>query len=305
MSDKQGITKKKSLFAAENRQGWAAVIFPVALILLFSGYPLVKAVYESFTNWDGLFKNDFIGLKNYITILSGNGEFWKLLANNFILLLFLPLQLLLGIVVAVLVYNEIPGFKFYRACYYLPQVTSALSIGYIFRSLFGLNGPINDLLKSVGLGSLAINWLGSRYTALFVIITCMVWINIGWQALLFLGGMTQISPSVYEAATLDGAGYWKKLFKITLPLLVHTIEYSCVMSVIWCFTGLFSTISSITDGGPGYDTTTVDYMIYIKAFRGTSNYGYACAMAVILALIVLVFTILQMKVTNKADDWSD
>lgn len=294
--------KRGSLFAEENKQGWLAVIVPLLLIIVFCGYPMVKSVYESFTNWDGLFKNDFIGFKNYVKIL-GNSEFWKLLSNNLILLLYLPLQVLAGLIVAVLLYEEIPGWKFYRACYYVPQVTSTLSIGYLFAILFGLDGPINTMLRSIGITGT--NWLGQRSTALIVIMICMVWINIGWQGVLFLGGMSQISPEIYEAAKLDGAGYWTRMFKITLPMLIHTLEYSCVMSVIWCFTGLFSLIKSITNGGPGLDTTTVDYQIYLKAFNGSSKYGYACALSVILMIIVIIFTVLQMRVTNKADDWSD
>jgi ABC-type sugar transport system permease subunit len=205
----------------------------------------------------------------------------------------------------VLLYEQIPGWRFYQSCYYLPQVTSALSIGYLFAILFGMDGPINSILKSIGLGNLAMNWLGSRWPALAVIMFCMVWINIGWQGMLFLGGMSQIPTEVYEAARLDGAGYWARLFKITLPMLVHTVEYSCIMSVIWCFTGLFSLIASITGGGPGFDTTTVDYLIYVKAFQGTSKFGYACALAVILMIIVVFFTVLQMKSTDRADDWSN
>ena len=293
--------KEKKLFDSENRQGWLAVIIPLFLIFSLCAYPFIVGLYESFTNWDGLFKNDFVGLKNYIKILT-DSRFWMLLSNNCILLLYLPVQVILGLIVAVFVYDEIPGWKFYRACYYIPQVTSALSIGYIFAVLFGLDGPINTLIGKIGID--AIHWLGSRGTGLFVIIICMVWSNIGWQAFLFLGGMTQISPSIYEAALLDGAGYWTRMFKITLPMLIHTLVYSCIMSIIWCFTGLFSLVTSITGGGPGYDTTTVDYMIYLKAFNGGSQFGYACALSIILMLIVLVLSVLNMRASDKLDDWS-
>jgi multiple sugar transport system permease protein len=302
--DKNRRLKKGALLSGENRQGWLAVILPLVLLAVFDGYPMLQGIYESFTNWDGLFKNDFIGFHNYVKILT-DSDFWKMLSNNFILLLFLPLQILIGLIVAVLLYEQIPGWRFYQSCYYLPQVTSALSIGYLFAILFGMDGPINSILKSIGLGNLAMNWLGSRWPALAVIMFCMVWINIGWQGMLFLGGMSQIPTEVYEAARLDGAGYWARLFKITLPMLVHTVEYSCIMSVIWCFTGLFSLIASITGGGPGFDTTTVDYLIYVKAFQGTSKFGYACALAVILMIIVVFFTVLQMKSTDRADDWSN
>lgn len=301
---KSGRCKARSLRKAENIQGWLSVLPVILIILAIRGYPMLVGILKSFTNWDGLFRSDFIGLQNYINILGGS-QFWMLLKNNLILLLYLPVQLLLGLIVAVLLYEEVFGWRFFRSCYYLPQVLSSLSIGYLFVVFFGLDGPLNQALRLIGLDSLAVNWLGKSSTGLLVIIICMVWINIGWQGMLFLGGMASIPPSVYEAARLDGAGYWTRLFKITLPMLLRTLEYSCVMSVLWCFTGLFNLIFSITKGGPGYETTTVDYMIYLKAFKGGSEFGYASAIAVILMLIVLVVTIVQLKLTDKADDWSE
>lgn len=294
----------RSLKSGENMQGWLSVL-PVLLILLsIRAYPMIDSIVKSFTNWDGLFRCDFIGLDNYARIL-GRPQFWSLLKNNVVLLSYLPIQIVAGIVVAMLLYEEIPGWRLYRSCYYLPQVLSTLTIGYLFSIFFGFNGPLNAILRAVGLGGLAVDWFGAGGTALAVIVFCLVWINIGWQGLLFLGGMTQISPSIYEAARIDGAGYWTRTFKITLPMLVRTLEYSCVMSVLWCFTGLFNTIYAITGGGPGYETTTVDYMIYLKAFTGSSEFGYASAMAVILLLIVLSFTVIQMRVANRADDWGE
>ncbi len=292
-----------NLTRSENRQGWLSVLPVLILLIAIRGYPMVTGIIKSFTNWDGLFRSDFIGLRNYQTILGGS-QFWTLLVNNLVLLSYLPLQLFLGLIVAVLLYEEMPGWKFFRSCYYLPQVISTLTIGYLFVVFFSYNGPLNQIMRSMGLGALALDWLGSRWSGLAVIVICMVWVNIGWQGMLFLGGMSQIPTSVYEAAKLDGAGYWTRLFKITLPLLVRTVEYSCVVSVLWCFTGLFNMVFSITKGGPGYETTTVDYMIYAKAFMGGSEFGYACAIAVVLMAIVGLVTLVQMRVANKSDDWS-
>jgi len=288
----------------ENFHGWMSVIPVIIIILSIRGYPMIVGILKSFTNWDGLFRSDFVGLDNYINVLK-DIQFWMLLKNNVILLAYLPLQLILGLIVAIFLYEKIPGWKFFRACYYLPQVLSALTIGYLFVVFFGFKGPLNAILKGIGLESLAIDWLGSGSTGLLVIIICMVWINIGWQGMLFTGGMSNIAPSVYEAATIDGTGYWTKLFKITLPLLVRTVEYSCIVSVLWTFTALFPIIFSITKGGPGYETTTVDYMIYIRAFKGGSQFGYASSIAVILLLIVMVITVIQMKMANRSNDWGE
>jgi multiple sugar transport system permease protein len=298
--------KKKhlnTLRRIQEKQGWLSVLPVLGIVLFLRGYPLVVAVIKSFTNWDGMYKNTFVGLKNYIAILSGQ-QFWMFIKNTFVLMLFIPMQLFFGFVVAMLLYEKVTGWRMFRSIYYVPQVISPMIIGYLFVVIFGFNGPLNTLLRAIKLDFLAIAWLGSGKTALIVIILLLVWIDIGWQGLLVLGGLSSIPPSIFEAATIDGANYWQRLFTMTVPLLVRVIEYSCIKSVIWTFTGLFSIIHSMTHGGPGYETTTVDYMIYLKAFVIGSQLGYASALAVLLLVIVMVFTIIQMKISDKVDDWS-
>jgi ABC-type sugar transport system permease subunit len=287
-----------------NIQGWLSVIPVILIIFLVRGYPLIYGIIKSFTNWNGIKAGVFVGFKNYINILT-NEEFWKLLSNNILFLTFIPVQLILGIVVAVLFYEQTVGWKFFRTVFYLPQIISSVVIGFLFTVFFSYTGPVNTILIKLGMPQFAVEWFGQRGTAIFLILVCLVWVNIGWQAMLALGGLSSVDPQVFEAARMDGASYWQRLFKITIPLLGRTIEYSCIISVIWTLTGLFPFIFSMTHGGPGYDTTTVDYMIYLRSFVSSSQLGYACALAVILTLIVLAMTMLQMRYSNKANDWSD
>lgn len=278
-------------------------ILPVVIVLLLvRAYPMGAAIYRSFTNWDGMYKQDWVGLSNYIQIFT-NSPFWTLLGNNLILLISVPLQVVIGLLVAVLLYEEVAGWRFFRSLYYIPQIMSAVIIGYLFRIFFGLNGPVNAVLSNIGLSSLAIEWLGNRGSALTVIILCLVWFSIGWQAIVLLGGMSGISPSVFEAAKIDGANYWQRTFKIMLPMLSRVIEYCIIMSMVWTLTSLFPFVYSMTKGGPGYETTTIDYMIYIKSFVTGNDLGMACALAVILLIIILAFTLIEMKITNKLSDW--
>lgn len=289
---------------AAARQGWLSVL-PVLLILgVIRGYPLMVGLVKSFTDWNGIAAGDFVGFDNYIRILK-DPVFWNLLKNNLLFMLFIPLQLVIGIVVAMLFYEETAGWKFFRNVFYLPQIISSVVIGYLFTVFFSYRGPVNSILNTLGMGEYAKEWLGERGSAIIIIICCLVWVNIGWQAMLGLGGLSSITPSVFEAAKIDGAGYWQRMFKITIPMLGRTIEYSCVMSMIWVLTGLFPFIFAMTKGGPGYDTTTIDYMIYLKSFGNSSEMGYACALAVILLLILLVLTMAQMRMSDKANDWSE
>jgi multiple sugar transport system permease protein len=281
-------------------------LLPVAVILVvFRVYPIVTAVIKSFTNWDGLSRNDWVGVKNYVDLVS-SGTFWIVLRNTLVLLLNVPIQVFVGLVVALLLYEQVKGWRIYRAVIYTPQIISAVIIGYLFRTFFSLNGPVNGVLTALGLGGLAIEWFGNAGTALGVLILSIVWFSIGWQAIVILGGMSVIPPSVFEAALLDGASYWQRAFKIVVPMLVRTIEFAVIASGVWTLTQLFPFLYSMTKGGPGYDTTTLDYLIYLKSFGYGfgSNYGYASAVAVILLVVVLGFTAVEMRVANRADDWS-
>ena len=298
MLAKSRLKKNKALQAVLS-------VLPVVLVILaVRAYPILVAVAKSFTNWNGLYQNDWVGLTNYIELVK-NGPFWTLLKNNLILLLNVPIQIFIGLIVAVLLYEEVVGWRFFRSLYYVPQIISAIILGYLFRTFFGYNGPLNMILRGAGLESLAIEWLGGGITALSVIVFCIVWFSIGWQAILLLGGMAAIPTSVFEAAIIDGANYWQRTFKIVLPMLVRVIEYSVIMTVVWTFTGLFPFIYSMTKGGPGYETTTLDYMIYVKAFVTGNKLGEACAIAVILLVMILAFTVVEMKVANRADDWGE
>lgn len=287
----------------ENIQGWLSVIPIILLELAVCAYPIVVALMKSFTNWDGLFKNDFVGFSNYIKLLT-DSEFWILIRNSAVLLLSIPIQAFIGLAIAVVLYEGVTGWKIFRMVYYLPSIISAVTVGYLFRILFGYQGPINTFLRMAGFENMAIEWLGRGSTAILVILACMVWSNIGWQILVIFGGLSSISPSIFEAAKIDGAGYWQRFFRIVLPMLVRTLEYSFITAMLWVFNGIFPLILTITGGGPGYETTTIDYMVYIKGFVN-SRFGIACALAMILLVIILLITKLQMAMANKLDDWGE
>lgn len=280
-------------------------LLPIVLILLvFRVYPIVASLARSFTNWDGLYQSDWVGLKNYINFVK-DGPFWMILRNTLILLLNVPLQVFIGLIVALLLYEQVAGWRIYRAVIYTPQIISAVIIGFLFKIFFGFEGPFNAILKAVGLGGLAIEWFGNSYTALGVIVFTIVWFSIGWQAIVILGGLSTIPPSVFEAAVIDGANYWQRAFKIVIPMLVRVLEFAVIASGVWTLTQLFPFLFSMTKGGPGYETSTLDYMIYLKSYGlgFGRDYGTATAIAVMLLVLVLALTIIEMRIANRADDW--
>jgi len=283
-------------------QGILSIIPTVVILIFIRFYPIAEAIYRSFTDWNGLYRNNWVGLQNYVNIFT-NSPFWTLLRNSFVLLISVPLQIFIGLLVAVLLYEEVSGWRFFRAIVYVPQIISAVIIGYLFRIAFGLNGPVNQLLRNIGAHFMAIEWLGNSASALFVLVFCLTWFSIGWQAIVILGGMAKLSPSVLESASLDGANFWQRTFLVIVPMTARTIEYGAIMSIVWTFTGTFAFIYSITYGGPGYETSTIDYMIYTKFYQASANYGFATALAVILLVIILVLTYGEMTFTNKVSEW--
>ncbi|MDR2079495.1 MAG: sugar ABC transporter permease [Treponema sp.] len=297
------MKKIKGSGYADNVSGWLSVLPVIVLELLIFAYPVFTIVTKSFTNWDGLFRNDFVGLRNYLRIIQ-DGDFWLMLQNTGILLVTIPLHAIIGVIIAVQLNERIRGWKFFRFVYYLPSIVSMLTVGYLFRVFFSYTGPLNRILQFMGLDFLALEWLGIRPAALGVVVLCLLWSNLGWQVLIIFGGLTAIHTSIFEAAIMDGAGYWRRLFKIVFPLLLRTIEYSIIMTMLWIFTGVFPLILSLTGGGPGYGTTTLDYMIYKKGFTGT-QLGQACTLAVVLLIIILIITKLQMVMADNLDDWGE
>jgi multiple sugar transport system permease protein len=280
-------------------------ISPVILVLIiFRAYPLGSVIYNSLTNWDGLFKHDFVGIRNYVRIFHAD-YFWQTLANSFFMFVNVPIQIVVGLIVSMLLYEKTLGWRFFRSLYYLPQIVSAVIVGYLFAIFFSYDGPVNVVFRFIGAPGLAIEWLGNRLSATGVVVTALVWINIGWQGVLILGGLSAIDPSVFEAAKIDGAGFFRRTFSVLLPMIGRVIEYSFIYSVAWTFTGLFPFIYSITNGGPGYDTTTLDFLVYQKAFRENSALGEACALAVILLALVSALTVIQRMISERANKWNE
>ena len=298
------FSKRQSGKKQINIAAYLSMIPLVLVLLLIRAYPIVTTIQKSFTNWDGLFKNDFVGFRNYVNIFTSN-EFLHMLRNNAVLLLHIPIQMFLAFIFALLLYEKTAGWKFFRSVFFLPSIISAVIIGPVFRSLFSLDGLINMILTAIRLDRFAVDWLGKGSTSMFVLMVAIIWQGLGWQMLILSGGFSSMDPYVLEASKIDGAGYWQRLIRVVIPLQIHAIEYSFIVSIVWVFSGMFAFIFAITKGGPGYDTTTLDYMVYIRAFGSSNQLGVASANAVILLIIVLFLVYLQISISDRTNDWSE
>ncbi|GCE22186.1 carbohydrate ABC transporter permease [Dictyobacter kobayashii] len=207
----------KTLRQKEGFTAYLSLLPAFLLIALFMWYPLILAIYHSFTAWDGD-SSRWIGLTNYASILT-SGQLLLLLRNNFIFLLSIPGILLISLVVSVLLFEQTPGWKFFRSVYYLPTILSAVVVGLLMKTLFDSQGAINQVLNGIGLSTLAQPWIGSAPTAFLVLILAFYWQTLGQGVLIFLAGLSSISADLIEAARIDGANWWQRLFRIIIPSL--------------------------------------------------------------------------------------
>jgi multiple sugar transport system permease protein len=275
---------------------YASLVPAFLLVAAVIWYPVTQTLYHGFTKWNGA-KSTWIGWENYQHIFS-NGELWLLMRNNLIFVFSVPGILLISLVVTILIFEEVPGWRFFRSVYYLPTILSAAVVGTLMQVIFQPQGAANELLGRVGLEQFQHEWLGSVSTAFMVLIFAFYWQTLGQGVLIFLAGMSTISSELLEAARLDGAGWWNRLTRIIIPLLVPTIAYFVLTNVIWIFVGLFALVYTVTKGGPGYATTPFDLMIYRKAFE-SGDLGYASALSVVLFIIVLAISAVQLRTFDR------
>ncbi|MGH2616816.1 MAG: carbohydrate ABC transporter permease, partial [Thermomicrobiales bacterium] len=285
-----------SLRRRESLIAFASLLPAFLLVAAVIWYPVTRTLYHSFTDWNGAVST-WVGVENYQRIVA-NGELWLLMRNNLIFVCAVPGILLISLVVTVLLFEEVPGWRFFRSVYYLPTILSAAVVGTLIRIMFTSQGAVNDLLGRAGLEQLQHDWLGTVATAFMVLIFAFYWQTLGQGVLIFLAGMSAIPPDLLEAARLDGAGWWNRLTRIIIPLLVPTIAYFVLINVIWIFVGLFGLVYTVTRGGPGYATTPFDLMIYRKAFE-SGEMGYASALSVILFGIVLAISAVQLRTFER------
>jgi multiple sugar transport system permease protein len=285
-----------SLRQREALIAYASLIPAFLLVAAVIWYPVTRTLYYSFTDWNGA-NALWIGMENYQRIVA-NGELWLLLRNNLIFVLAVPGILLISLVVTVLLFEEIPGWRFFRSVFYLPTILSAAVVGTLMRVMFQAQGAANELLGRAGLERLQHDWLGAVPTAFGVLIFAFYWQTLGQGVLIFLAGLAAIPNDLLEAARLDGASWWNRLTRIIVPLLVPTIAYFVLTNVIWIFVGLFALVYTVTKGGPGYATTPFDLMIYRKAFE-SGDLGYASALSVLLFLIVLAISAFQLRMFDR------
>ena len=265
-------------------------------LLAFSIGPMFGTIWVSFQEWNLIRAPKFVGLDNY-TELWGDDDFRRALKNTvFYLVGYLPLVTLGGLGLALLVNSKLKGIAVFRAIYFLPVVTSWVVVALLWKWLLNPNdGLVNWMLSLVGIEGPG--WWTSRAWAMPSVILASAWKDLGFVMVILLAGLQSIDETLYEAARIDGAGSWRRLRSITVPMLTPSLFFVLVISLINGFQ-VFDQVWVMTEGGPAGSSTVVVEQIV----RNTFSYGragYASAMSVALFVIILLMTAAQMRIQKR------
>jgi ABC-type sugar transport system permease subunit len=270
----------------------------VAAIVLIFAYPLVRLVRESTQQSYGGITTD-VGWSNYQFVLT-DSDFITAVTHNLLLLICVPVLIVLSIFFAILLHETTRGRRFYATVLFLPYVLAVPVVSVLFNYLLQLNGGLNTVLRTIGLGFLAQDWLGSETWALPSLIGVIVWKELGFGIMLFYARMLSLPNELWEAARVDGAGWRRMHWHITLPQLRTMIEFYAVVESITMLSWVFAYVYVISSGtgGPGTSTLVTELYIYKNAFGyGTNNLNLASAAATVLfvATVALMFVNFRVR----------
>jgi multiple sugar transport system permease protein/raffinose/stachyose/melibiose transport system permease protein len=279
--------------------GYALALPALVLMVVFFLYPVWNIASHAFTKWDGIDPARFTGLDNLVELFR-DGDFFTAVRNNVLFALFVPVQVVFSLVVAVLIHEHTPGWRLFRGVFFLPVVMSPVVIGIVWTAIFALHGPLNVALEGVGLGDLATNWLAQPSTSIPAIMVVVLWATFGFNMMLFLSGLSTMSPLLIDAARVDGAGWWSTLRHVIVPSLRRVLELVVVLNLIAAFAYMLPYVFVMTGGGPGRETYVVELLIYDEGFT-FGHLGYASAISLALFLMVGGLMLLYVRRLGRAE----
>lgn len=273
------------------------LVIPIILLALFSYYPLVKLFQLSFTDWNGMSPEmDYVGMKNYKEIFSQK-ELFQTFANNMAYVITAILQQFLGLFLAILLNSNIKMKKTFRAILFMPYIINGVAVAFMFNYMYDYsNSPVNMILNMFGIKS--IHFISTSYASNFALSFISLWKYVGFSMVIYLAALQSISNEVYEAARIDGAGFFQTICYITFPNIKSMFEMSLLLSLNGALQVYFEPFI-ITKGGPNGRTATFISKSLELAYT-YRKYGKAAAMGVVLLIIIMLLVVVQ-KVFLKED----
>ncbi len=276
--------------------GYVFIAVPLLLFLIFTVYPVISAVITSFMKYKPK-GSTFIGIQNYINTFKTD-LFYKAFKNTIVFsVTSVPISILMSFMISIMI---LPFRKklqsAYKGIFYLPTVASGVALAFVWKWIFDSmpNGLLNTLVSFFHIP--VQNWLGSRKTAMLSLVIMSVVSGLGQNIIIYMAAILNVDPSFYEAADVDGAKFWDKLRFILWPLVKPTTVFLAITGVINGFQA-FQNAYLMTGGGPDNETTMVGLLIFNRAFK-YFEYGEACAQAILLTIVIAIFTVVQFKVNS-------
>ena len=297
---------RRNLFRWRPDQQWEGYLFLVpslAGFLLFVALPVVVSALLSFVDWNLLRPPEWVGLLNYRQLLLRDPVFWKVTQNTaYFMVTIVPLQLALGLILAVALNQAIRGALVYRVIYFMPVVTTIVAGAIVFQFMlnrdFGVISQAIWWLREVtGLPIAPPDFLNSTTWAKPAVVMLTLWKNTGFTMVIYLAALQGVPPELYDAAQVDGAGAWARFRRVTLPLVSPTTFFLLIIQMIGAFQ-LFTEAYTMTRGGPARSTLTVVYYIYQNAFQ-FGRMGKASAIAWFLFVFIFIFTLIQTRLQRQ------
>lgn len=278
----------------EATTAWALLAPSLVGIVGFLLLPILVVFWLSLNQWDLLAPMRFVGLENWVSVLSEPVFGHSLLVTLLFVASVIPLQTALGLFAATLLSRGLPGSAFFRVIYVIPWICAPLALGVVWKWIFApYNGALNTLLGT------QIAWLTDPQLALPSVAAVSIWSQVGYTTLFFLAGLAAIPGSLLEAAALDGASDWQIFWRIKLPLLGPTMFFVLVTGIISSFQAFDHVYALTPNGGPQKSTDVIASRIYLEAFQGGFNLGRASVMALVLFAILVVITVAQQRFFAK------
>ena len=278
---------------------WLKLSLPILICLTaFMLYPFFYSIILSLYSHKGL-NATFVGFGNYVKMFK-DPTFVKALGNNFLFLIIqVPVMLILGLFFAYILQTDNLKFKgFFRMAIFLPCVTSLVAYSLVFRTMFQVDGLVNQILMNLHIISSPLPWLNERGWARALVIIALCWRWTGYNTMYYIAGLQNIPRDITEAARIDGCNSVQAFFKVIVPQLKQVIVFTSVTSTIGTLQ-LFDEITMLTKGGPGNSTLTASYYIFKQSFELNNNYGYSAAMSWVIVLIIAVLSVFQLKATKE------
>ncbi len=275
----------------------------LALLAFVFGFSFIRVFEFSFKMVRGI-DGPWIGLRNYELVLS-QPLFWESVKHNMLLLLAIPAMVGIALLLSILLYDRLRGWKIYRAVLFFPYILAIPIIAVVIKQMFQFSGPVNEVLRWLSLDFMALDWIGSTDVALWTVMLLIVWRESALGVILFLSRLLSLDESLIEAARLDGANWWKRAWYILIPQMRGVIEFYIVISVITMLSAVFAYVYMMGGGrgGPGTSTMVTELYIY-NALTRTSLPGVASAVAVMLFVVSLVLIYVLFVVRRRAGEYN-